>query len=108
MRAGEMHPATADRMPAAIRYGEAEDVRPVEQLAVGDRLAVPSGTSPAALAEEHAALRLAGHIAAGDVGAVRRFVNELEHGRGPWDVDPWRLVEHLADLTIRQRARESG
>ena len=111
MSAGELHGAVADRMPLAVRCGEPENVRPVEQLAVGDRLAVPSGTSPAALAEEHAALRLAGHIAAGDLGAVRRLVHELEHdrGHGLWDVvDPWRLVEHLADLTIRQRARESG
>jgi hypothetical protein len=79
--------------------------QPVEQVAVGDRLAVPGHGEAAVPAEEHVARLLAGHVAAGDVGAVRRFVNELEHGLGPWHVNPWRLVEHLANVAMRLRAR---
>jgi hypothetical protein len=89
-------------MPGEIRYGEAKNVLPLEQLAVGDRVAVPAGAEPVVLAEEHASLKLAGHIAESAVGAVRRFVNDLEHGRGPWDVNPWRLVEHMAELLVRR------
>jgi hypothetical protein len=76
---------------------------PLEQLAIGDRFGVAAGDAGAvALVEEHAALKLAGHVAESDLGAVRRFVNDLEHGRGPWDVNPWRLVEHLAELLMRR------
>jgi len=108
MSAGELHGAVADRMPLAVRCGEPENVRPVEQLAVGDRVAVPAGAEPVVLAEEHAALKLAGHIAEGDVGAVRRFVNEVEHGFGPWSVDAWRLIEHLAELLMRRDREQPG
>lgn len=43
-----------------------------------------------------AALLLDQRIADGDEGAVRRYVHELEHGLGPLQVDPWRLLERLA------------
>lgn len=46
--------------------------------------------------ERVAADQLAG-LAAADQGAARRFLHELEHGLGPWVVDPpWRLIEALA------------
>jgi len=70
--------------------------------------AVPLAVRPVAtLDEQTAALVLAGHVAQGDLGAVRRTVNRLEHGLGPWAASPWRLVEQLADLLIR-RAEPPG
>jgi hypothetical protein len=57
--------AVADRMPSEVRCREltgSPSPRNVGQ--------------PAPLAGEHAALKLARHIAEGDAGAVRRFVSE--------------------------------
>jgi hypothetical protein len=93
--------AVADRMPHDV-LGGAEGRPPLEQLAVGDRLAVPAGTEPVDMHEPHAALLLAGHVARGDLGAVRRMVHGLEHDLGPWSVNPWRFVEHLAELLVRR------
>lgn len=42
-------------------------------------------------------LKLAGHVAQGDVGAMRRFL----HGLRLWVVDPWRLIEHTTAPAIR-------
>jgi hypothetical protein len=53
--------------------------------------------------ERHAAIELTGRIVAGDIGAVKRFVNQMEHGLSPWAPDPWRLLEHVAELLISQR-----
>jgi hypothetical protein len=81
-----------------------------ERDAVADRGAVPStfsGGDPAGdanelLDERVAARRLLGHIAAGDMGAVRRSVHQFEHRLGAWSPDPWRLLEHVAELSIQQ------
>lgn len=43
---------------------------------------------------------IAGHIADRDEGAIRRLVNDLEHGLGVWRVNPWRLIEHMAVTAI--------
>jgi hypothetical protein len=77
-----------------------------DQAAVAARIvAVPAGAEPpVVLHEEVAAVRLAGHVGTGDQGAVLRFVHELEHELGPWAVNPWRLIEHMADLAIRRRS----
>ena len=81
-----------------------------ERAAVVDRGAVPSvfgGGGPAGdaaelLDERVAARRLLGHIAAGDMGAIRRSVSQFEHRLGAWSPDPWRLLEHVAELAIQQ------
>jgi hypothetical protein len=75
-----------------------------DQSAVASRIvAVPPGAEPpVVLHEEVAAVRLAGHVGAGDKGAVLRFVHELEHELGPWAVNPWRLIEHMAAMAIRR------
>ena len=75
-----------------------------------DRMARTTGTAAADQAERDGYLTtvasvLAGRIASGDEGAVRRFIHELEHGISPWrnvNVDPWRLAEHLAVAAIRR------
>jgi hypothetical protein len=71
------------------------------------RVAVPGRPAATATAqtthEQIAAARLAGHAAAGDAGSVRRFVHQLEHGLGPWTVDPWRTIEAMADLALRRQ-----
>jgi hypothetical protein len=105
---GELAAVTA-RMPLSVRHQPPEVVRPAEQLAVGDRIGVAARDAvPVGLTEEHAALKLAGHIAERDLGAARRFVNEVEHGLGPWDVSPWRLVEHLAEILVRRADAAGG
>jgi hypothetical protein len=63
----------------------------------------PAGALAPASALGHeriAAARLAEHVAAGDIGAVRQFVHQLEHGLGPFRAHPWRLVEAMASLAI--------
>ncbi len=55
-----------------------------------------AAASAAARPADVAAIVLSQHIADGDEGAVRRYVHELEHGTGPAQVDPWRLLERLA------------
>jgi hypothetical protein len=66
---------------------------------------VPGTTeAPTVTHEELAVLRLAGHIQAGDQGAILRFVNQLEHRRGQLVADPWRVIEHMALRLIRSHA----
>lgn len=72
---------------------------PQEQVSVAPP--VPAATRPEG-PDWHAfaARRIAEHAAAGDRGAVLRFVHELEHKLGSrhlYSVNPWRVVEHLAD-----------
>jgi hypothetical protein len=101
--------AVEDRIAAEVGHQPDHDTgRPLEQTAVADRVAVLAGAEPVDLHEPHAALRLAGHITRGDRGAVLRCVNELEHGLGPWDVSPWRLVEHLAGVLMRRGREQPG
>lgn len=79
--------------------------------AVEDERGTEAGpeTGPAETAQEPAvithqdlaAMKLAALVRAGDTGSVRQLVNELEHRTGPWQVDPWRLVEAAAGLAIR-------
>ena len=108
MRAGELHGDVADRMPLAVRYGEAEAARPLEQLGAPDHVAVPAGAQRVDLDEQHAALLLAGHVAQADVGGVRRLVADLESARAPWAAaNPWAVVKHLAEVMIR-RAQTTG
>ncbi len=49
-----------------------------------------------------AAAALARCVVDRDEGAVLRFVNQLEHGLSAWQVNPWRLIEHLALSPIRR------
>jgi hypothetical protein len=85
-----------------------QKMTPGEPGTVADRIPRPgSGFGPTASRipahEEIVAGELTRHIAEGDAGAVRRFVHELEHGLGAWTVDPWRLLEHVAERLIGQR-----
>jgi hypothetical protein len=71
-----------------------------------DRLGVPAngvyGVEPSR-AERITASQITDLCAAGDMGSVRRMLHDLEHGLTSWsvDVDPWRLLEALAER-IRQ------
>jgi hypothetical protein len=59
-------------------------------------------------AERSAAIHLEGHIAAGDLGAVRRALNAMEHGLSPFEPDPWKLLEVLAGRAIGRRQEPAG
>jgi hypothetical protein len=61
------------------------------------RMAVPAASHPPAIGQhEHSsAIQIEEHFRAGDLGAIRRHIVELEHGLGPWTANPWRLLEHL-------------
>lgn len=84
-----------------------DQMTPSELRAVADRIpAMPADPviPPEPPAHEHlAALHLTEHIASGDQGAVLRYINQLEHGRGALRVSPWRLAERLALMAIRQQ-----
>jgi hypothetical protein len=89
----------ADQMTTAERGAVADricDPLPVESPPVSYRPPVSDHT-------ESVAVIAAGHIRAGDAGAVRRLVHEIEHGLGPWSVEPWRLIEHMAEHLARGR-----
>jgi hypothetical protein len=82
----------------------ADQMTPSERVGVSDRIAATPAAPAAKIPshEDHAALNLADHIARGDVGGVRRTVNELEHRLGSLVVDPWVLLREMGELLIRR------
>ena len=78
-----------------------------------DRLGVPAngvyGVEPSR-AERITAGQITDLCAAGDVGSVRRMLHDLEHGLASWsaDVDPWRLLEAIADRLARAAEGPDG
>jgi hypothetical protein len=86
--------------------GMGEQMTAAEKAAVADRIvAVPDGApdGPSVTQEDLVAMKLAAFAQSGDLGGIRRLVNELEHGIGPFQVSPWRLAEAQSELALRQR-----
>ena len=77
----------------------ADQMTAAEKAAVADRICDVPDTppDPPFRPETIAADRLLTLARAGDTGAVRRFVHDLEYSAGAWQVDPWRLIEAIAD-----------
>jgi len=86
-----------------------DNMTAAERGAVADRIVGDvAETADPALHERVAALKIAGDIAAGNIGAVRKFLHELQHGLSPWQVEPWQLLQEVADLAIRQQVRQAS
>jgi hypothetical protein len=83
----------------------AEQMTTSELAAVSARIAArgPGAPHVAPTHEDIAASLLTGYIAAGDSGAARRLLHEVEHGLGIWRLDPWWLLERVVDLAIRRQ-----
>lgn len=96
--AAETCPAPARHQPPTNRKDTG--MQPAEQSA---RMARPAGQATPEIDLGIAAAAIARHIADRDEGAIRNLIHGLEHKTGPWSVDPWRLVEHLAVNAIEQR-----
>jgi hypothetical protein len=66
------------------------------------RLAVQEGSHPPGIGQHEisSAIALEQYIRDGDLGAARKFLHEAEYRLGVWRPDPWRLLEHLAELAV--------
>jgi hypothetical protein len=66
----------------------------------------PSAADPRRVLELEFARTIAGDIAVCNLGAVRTVVHALEQGAEAARPDPWRLLERVAELVIRDRASQ--
>lgn len=95
-----------DRMTSAERAAVAGRTarRPDKQPAATpiDYHALPAAET---LHERIAAAEIAEAIAAGNRGAVRKLLAELENGASRLHVQPWVLLHELAELATREQRR---